>query len=132
MVSLQLVVDRATLGVLIMESNSSGTARFEILAKTETAIDAVVRHSERSKLDFPAIASVELGFSERYGFQVLLVAFGMEGKFPITINTDYAISRPRVEIAVPAAHTAKFLKELAINSRKAYQIVRQWERTRGF
>ena len=114
-----------------MESNSSGTARFEILAKTETAIDAVVRHSERSKLDFPAIASVELGFSEKYGYQVILVAFGLEGKFPITINTDYAISRPRVEIAVPAAHTAKFLKQLSINSRKAYKIVKAWERQHG-
>ena len=115
-----------------MESNKSGTARFEILAKTEMPIDAVVRHSERSKLDFPAIASVELGFSERYGFQVLLVAFGMEGKFPITIQTDYAINRPRVEIAIPAAHTKRFLQELAINSRKAYQIVKQWEREGGF
>lgn len=115
-----------------MERNNSVTAKFDILAKTEIQIDAVVRHTLTHKLDFPAIACVELGFSEKYGYQVILVAYGSEGKWPIIIETDYPIRRPRVEIAVPAAHTAKFLKQLAINSRKALKIVKAWERSRGF
>jgi hypothetical protein len=119
-------------GERLVERNSSVTARFDILAKTDLPIDAIVRHSLNGKLDFPAVASVELGFSEKYGYQVILVAYGLEGKFPVTIETDYPINRPRIEVAIPAAHTAKFLQQLAINSRKAYQIVRAWERSRGF
>lgn len=114
-----------------MEVNSSATARFQILAKTNVAIDAVVRHSAGAKLDFPAVASVELGFSEKYGYQVILDAFGFEGKFPIELQTDYVIKRPRIEVAIPSGHTLQFLKDLAVNSREAYGIVKKWERSKG-
>lgn len=114
-----------------MEVNSSPTAQFQILAKTDLPIDCVVRHSEKAKLDFPGIASVELGFSERYGYQVILVAFGMNGKWPILIPTDYSIERPRIEVAVPSAHTLAFLKQLAANSKEAFRIVKAYERSRG-
>jgi len=110
-----------------METNKSGTASFGILAKTESPIDAVVRHSEKAKLDFPAIASVELGFSEKYGFQVILCAFGLEGKFPVLVQTDYQINRPRIEVAVPSAQTLSFLKQLHKNVGEAIKRVKAEE-----
>jgi len=113
-----------------METNKSGTASFGILAKTESPIDAVVRHSERAKLDFPAFASVELGFSQRYGYQVILCAFGLEGKFPVLVQTDYQINRPRIEVVVPSAQTLSFLKQLHKNTGEAIKKVKLEEARR--
>lgn len=115
----------------IVEVNNSPTARFLILAKTEAPIDSVTRVGRNRKFEFRGIASVELGFSEKYGYQLVLVAFGEEGKYAEEIITDYPIDRPRMETPIPSAYTKKFLQDLARNAREALIVVREWERGRG-
>jgi hypothetical protein len=120
---------------------------FDVLAKLEHAIDCVVRCHETEKLDFPGTPFIEAKLTEKYGFQVILGAFGEEGKWPIRVQTDYRIGReydclpnvgraptnipPRIEIAIPAGESLRFLKELRKNLTQVIRAVEAWERTRG-
>jgi hypothetical protein len=114
-----------------LEVNSSPTTRFLILARTETPIDSVVRVDPHKKYEYRGFASVELGFSQKYGFQVILVSFAESGKFAQEINTDYAIDRARTEIPIPSAMTLHFLRDLMRNTKDAIKQVKDWERGRG-
>jgi hypothetical protein len=104
---------------------------FNVLASLKAPIDTVVRVSEFEKLDFPGVPFIETKLTEKYGYQVVLGAYGSEGKWPIRVVTEYRIDRPRIEIAVPAADSLKFLKELRKNLAVAIKEVEHWERMRG-
>jgi hypothetical protein len=104
---------------------------FDVLATLKGPIDCVVRHSETQKLDFVGIPFIETKLTDRYGYQVVIGAYGSEGKWPINIQTEYRIDRPRVEIAIPSASALDFLRELHRNLPDAIKPIREWERRRG-
>ena len=104
---------------------------FYVLAKSKGPVEAVTRFSESKKLEFPGYASFELKMTSRYGPQLILTAFGAEGKWPIEITTEYSIERPRIEIPVMSIDTLQFLSDLQKAIPEAKRLIRNWERERG-
>lgn len=104
---------------------------FNVLATLSQPIDAVVRIREYEKLDFPAVPFIETKLTEKYGFQVVLGAYGLLGKYPIRVVTEYKIDRPRIEIAIPAHESLRFLKELRRNLSEAIRQIKFENRRRG-
>lgn len=112
-----------------MEQNEDG---FWVLAKTsEPVVDAVTRYSRTHKMEFPSWAFIEFRITDKYGPQLILGAFGAEGKWPVNIETPYTIERPRHEIPIPSAHVLPFLVELKHNIDDAIKLTKTWERQRG-
>lgn len=103
---------------------------FNVLATLPSPIDCVVRILETEKLDFPGTPFIETKLTPKYGYQVVLGAYGEPGKYPVRVVTDYRIERPRIEIAIPAGVSLVFLKELRRNLSEAIRQVQEWERMR--
>ena len=104
---------------------------FYVLAKSQGTVEAVTRFSEDKKLEFPGVASFELKMTDKYGPQLILTAFGAEGKWPITVTTDYHIARPRIEIPVMSVDTLRFLIDLEKAIPEAKRLIKSWERQKG-
>lgn len=103
---------------------------FNVLATLRAPIDCVIRCHETYKLDFPGTPFIETKLTERYGYQVVLGAYGEPGKWPIQVVTEYRIQRPRIEIAVPASYSLVFLKDLRRNLSDEIKRITHWEKMR--